>query len=160
MTSICKYLEELANRETRLILYPADRLVEGRMNWWAVSRGSDDSPANLEVIEERLRNLAKAWTEPDRAVNLSEVNQATFYAWYDAQSGTLNVCLTSAASPRGQFGGGIACVDEPRPIVQQLLRDPHPGTIFMDELSDVTPGDRETITPPAGLAVWAVTNRW
>ena len=43
---------------------------------------------------------------------------------------------------------------------QQLLRDPHPGTIFMDELSDVTPGDRETITPPAGLAVWAVTNRW
>jgi hypothetical protein len=165
MTSICEYLDELIDPSvTRLILYPGDTQVEIDVNTWHLYAGDDDTLADVEKIEAKVRELAATWTT--RFVGKScRTNYALFYCWYDEQAGQLRISLSSVQNPQQHFGAVVARVDSPRPIIQRMLNDRAPGIVAAEELatccqeaSVCTLDDTEE--PRYILPVWAVSHTW
>lgn len=157
MVGICTDIDKLIDpRQTRLILYPDDLSVETDVNTWWLSVYPQDAREDLDKIEAKLQELAHAWTT--RFVDSKcRANRALFYCWYDELAGQLRVSLGSVIEPQRYFGAMVACVDSPRPIIQQML---NAGVFSIDALVPVTEGDNKEDELPSIQLIWAVSHTW
>jgi hypothetical protein len=157
MSSIKDQLRELLTDP--LVLDPTDRQAEHETNTWWLSCGDRDGPDDLPDVERLLLDVANAWL--DRARSLRPTGQATFYTWYDEQAGQLRVSLTSLDPGNLPFGAAVALLGSPRPVLRQLLSDPHPGFVTWSALRPMSPDEAEPLeSPPFEVAVWAQTVVW
>jgi hypothetical protein len=172
VASICSSLQEfMSPTRYRTMLYEPDINVETHVNHQWLILGEEDSPTDLDVIENCLMALGEFWLDYWSGTNWSKkirvANRVTFYAWYDAQDGDLNFSLTSRPPNNLPFGARVALLDHPRPIIQQLLNDAHPGEIPLSELTEISPENlEEALSLEAErlqayiLPVWAITRTW
>ena len=109
-------------------LVPEDRDAEHRRNTWSYSVEPNsidvaDVVAALHHVTQGLR---------DRFA--SHVGVATFYAWYDEQTGQLRCSVRSVAPESLPFGAAYRTVADAAEVVRLAAADSHPGTVRWSDL--------------------------
>jgi hypothetical protein len=165
MMNLLEQLDDLLTDP--IILNPSYSAEEVTVNYGILSCQPGDGLDIFDECEARLVAASKNWLSRARKA-YPDVGQATFYAWYDEQSGCLKVCMTSRLESDLPFGCNVALLDNPRPIMQQLFADDSPGVISLDELKQITTeaehdqahADYEAFMLQYVLAVWVNTEKW
>ncbi len=97
-------LQSLAELEEEAPVTSTDTADEVRENTWSLSRADDDWSSSAASVDAALRSLVDTWRI--KLHEQDEHGRATFYAWYDAQSGMLNISLSSRGASALPFQAG------------------------------------------------------
>jgi hypothetical protein len=159
MSSTAESLADLVRSyldDAGVALRPNDPVAEARLNTWCFSVAT----AQVDVAEV-LTALIDVTTELRRRLS-GRPGPATFYAWYDEQTGQLRCSLASAPSDRLPFGAPYragAGADVAEEVLRRAGRDPHPGVVPWDEVTPATldeDADARAEVATAPFPVWAV----
>ncbi|MGV9273458.1 hypothetical protein [Streptomyces griseosporeus] len=138
-----------------LVLEPADRRVEWKINTWGLSAEDEDrrslSVSDVVAAFERTASAIRV-----RIVELGFVGAATFYVWHDEQAGQLRCSTGSVPSDELPFSGAYVPSDDLESIVEAFLTDSDPTVIAWADLDDVQDQPEQTAAEPemAPFRVW------
>jgi hypothetical protein len=159
MSSTAESLADLVRSyldDADVALRPDDPVAEARLNTWCFSVAT----ANIDVAE-GLTALIDVTTEIRRRLS-GRPGPATFYAWYDEQTGQLRCSLASAPPDRLPFRAPYLAgtgVDVAEDVLRRAGRDPHRGVVPWDEVTPASfdeDADPKAEVPTAPFPVWAV----
>jgi hypothetical protein len=143
------YIAEIADEP--LVLDPNNLHAETRTNTWSLNAhpGERATLTADQVVAAFADTAAKL---SRRVSGLGSNLAATFYVWYDAQSGQLCCSTTSKAEGTLPFGGAYTTTTSLEPIIAAFLDDPQPGFIPWSQLTTAEPDAAEPAVP--ALSVW------
>ena len=126
-----QYLQELLDEP--VVINPSNRTKESEHNTWSISRDETVQPVDIFKVERSLAHLATDWLA--KAKVASPLVSATFYSWYDDQTGKLRLSLTSCGPDNLPFGCNVVLQDRPITILNDFLFDRQPGVIAINTLT-------------------------
>ena len=141
-------VRSIAELVSEVPVLTGDTHVDARENTWSISRARDDV-ADVAQLAAAITEVRDAWCKSARGGG-----GATFYAWYDEQSGRLMVSLSAQPPEALPFTADVRLVDLTT-VLGSFVADESPGAISWDELAaSPQSGDAEHESL-AEVTVWA-----